>query len=62
MYFELAIEYYPESANRFDSMADYYERMGEFFNAIKYVYKAYELSANDYYMKRIERFKVKNNK
>ncbi len=35
MYFELAIEYYPESANSFDSMADYYERKGDFTNAIK---------------------------
>ncbi len=39
MYFELAIEYYPESANAFDSMAEYYERKGDFTNAIEYVTK-----------------------
>lgn len=61
MYFELAIEYYSESANAFDSMADYYEAKGEFTNAIKYVSKAFELSGNDFYKKRIEGLKVKKN-
>ena len=61
MYFELATEYYPESANAFDSMADYYEEQGDFANAIKYVTKAFELSSNDYYKKRIEGLKVKKN-
>jgi tetratricopeptide (TPR) repeat protein len=59
MYFELAMEYYPESANAFDSMADYYERKGDFTYALKYVSKAFELSGSDYYMKRIEELKVK---
>ena len=59
MYFELAIEYYPESANAFDSMADYYEVKGEFSNALKYVNKAFELSGSDYYKQRIEELKVK---
>lgn len=44
MYFELAIEYYPESENAFDSMADYYERNGDNGNAIKYVTKAFEMT------------------
>ncbi|SMD45510.1 hypothetical protein SAMN00777080_4164 [Aquiflexum balticum DSM 16537] len=61
MYFELATEYYPESANAFDSMADYYEAKGDSSNAIKYVTKAFELSGNDYYKKRIEGLKVKMN-
>ena len=60
MYFELAIEYYPESANACDSMADYYEAQGDFTNAIKYVNKAFELSGNDYYKNRIEELKDKN--
>ena len=29
MYFELAIEYYPESANAYDSMAEYYEAQND---------------------------------
>jgi len=60
MYFELAIEYYPESANACDSMADYYEAKGDFTNAIKYVNKAFELSGNDSYKNRIEELKEKN--
>ena len=59
MYFEFAIEYYPESANAYDSMADYYEAQGDFTNAIKYVSKAFELSGSDYYKQRIEGLKVK---
>ena len=61
MYFELAIEYYPESVNAYDSMADYYEAQSDFTNAINYVTKAFELSGNDYYKKRIEGLKVKKN-
>ncbi len=60
MYFEHAIEYYPESANAFDSMADYYEAKGDYPNAIKYVTKAFELSGNDSYKNRIEGLKEKN--
>lgn len=59
MYFELAMEYFPESANAFDSMADYYERKGDFTNAIKYVSKAFEISGSDYHKQRIEELKVK---
>ena len=57
MYFELAIEYYPESANAFDSLADYYEAQGDFTSAIKYVNKAYALSGSEYYKQRIEELK-----
>jgi tetratricopeptide (TPR) repeat protein len=57
MYFELAIAYYPESANAFDSMADYYEAQGDFTNAIKYVSKAFALSGSDYHKQRIEALK-----
>lgn len=59
MYFELAIEYYKNSANSYDSMADYYERNGDKDNAIKFVTKAYEMSGDDSYKKRIEVLKKK---
>lgn len=59
MYFELAIEYYPESANAFDSMADYYEAQGDYTNAIEYVNKAFEISGSENYKQRIEGLKVK---
>ena len=59
MYFELTIEYYPKSANAYDSMADYYERNNDYDNALKFVTKAYEISDNDYYKQRIEALKKK---
>jgi hypothetical protein len=61
MYFDLTIAYYPQSANAYDSMADYYEAQGDFANATKYVTKAFELSGSDYHKKRIEGLKEKNN-
>lgn len=61
MYFELTIEYYPESANAYDSMADYYVAQGDDINAIKYLNKAFELSNKDYYKMKIEELKEKNN-
>ncbi|WP_445711998.1 alpha/beta hydrolase-fold protein [Flavobacterium sp.] len=62
MYFELTIEYYPNSANSYDSMADYYERNNDFKNALKFATKAYEINADDHYKRRIEEFKEKINK
>jgi predicted alpha/beta superfamily hydrolase len=53
MYFEFAIEYYPQSANAYDSMADYFERNGDNENAIKFVTKAFEISGDDSYKERI---------
>ncbi len=61
MYFESAIEYYPKSANAYDSMTDYYEAQGDFSNAIKYITKAFELSGNDYHKKRIKELEMKKN-
>jgi hypothetical protein len=57
MYFEFAIEYYPESANAHDSMADYYLAQKDNVNALKFVKKAYDLSGSDYHKKRIEGLK-----
>lgn len=59
MYFELTIDYYPGSANAYDSMADYYEAQGDFANAIRYATKAFELSGNDIYKNKIEELKIK---
>lgn len=57
--FELTIEYYPNSPNAYDSMADYYERIGDNTNAIKFVTKAYEISGDDTYKVKIETLKKK---
>jgi len=59
MYFDFAVEFYPESANAYDSMADYYERNGDIDNAIKYVTKAFEISGDDYHNQRIISLKNK---
>jgi uncharacterized protein len=61
MFFELAMEYYPKSPNAYDSMADYYVAQKDYASALKYVTKAYQLSGNDYYKKRMEELKSKSN-
>lgn len=60
MYFEFAIQFYPNSANSYDSMADYYERKNDFENALKFVTKAFELNNEAYYAERIKTLKEKN--
>ncbi|HAF29648.1 MAG TPA: esterase [Bacteroidales bacterium] len=61
MYFELTIEYYPKSANAYDSMADYYANQKDFENAIKYITKAFEISGNTYFKEKIDDYKKKKN-
>jgi len=58
-FFKMGIDYYPESANAFDSMADYYESQNEIENAIKSLTKAYELTGNEYYKDRLEELNAK---
>ncbi len=55
LFFEMGVKYYPESANSFDSLADYYESEKDIPNAIKYVSKAYDLSGNKSYKERLKR-------
>ncbi len=57
LYFEKAMEYYPNSDNAYDSMADYYESQKDYASALKYVTKAYEISGSDYHKERMEQFK-----
>jgi predicted alpha/beta superfamily hydrolase len=59
MFFEFLIQFYPNNANSYDSMADYYERNKDYDNALKFVRKAYEISGSDYHKERIEKFKRK---
>lgn len=60
MFFELGIEYYPKSANVYDSMAAFYENEKDFKTALELVKKAYALDNSDYYKKRIETLGTKN--
>ena len=57
MFFEFAIEFYPSSANAYDSMSEYYERVDDYDNALKFATKAYQINHNDYYKQRIEALK-----
>lgn len=59
MYYELAIEYYPESASACNSMADYYEAVDDIPNALRYVQKAFELSDDSSYENRIQLLKLR---
>jgi predicted alpha/beta superfamily hydrolase len=54
MYLDFAIEFYPENANSYDSMADYYERTDDLDNALVYVKKAFDLSGSSYHEQRIQ--------
>ncbi|WP_394751068.1 alpha/beta hydrolase [Spongiimicrobium salis] len=54
-FFNLNIKNYPNSANVYDAMADYYEEQSDFGNALKNAIKAYELSNSDAHKNRIEK-------
>jgi len=55
MYFEMAIKYYPNSANAYDSMAEFYERTGNNPQAIHFYTKAFELSGDSSFQDKIKR-------
>lgn len=59
MFFEFAIEFYPNSPNSYDSMSEYYERIGDLNSAIQFAIKAYEIDSDNYYKQRIETLKKK---
>lgn len=56
-FFEMGIQYYPESPNSYDSMADFYISQNDSVNALINLKKAYKLSGNEYHMNRIEKMK-----
>jgi len=58
-FFNMAIKYYPKSANAHDSMAEYYSAQGDMENAIKELGIAYEISGLDLYKQKIEKLKSK---
>ncbi|WP_339685928.1 alpha/beta hydrolase-fold protein [uncultured Nonlabens sp.] len=57
MYFDFAIEYYPENVNAYSALATYYVRNNDKRNAIKFFTQALEISGDDSYKKRIEELK-----
>jgi tetratricopeptide (TPR) repeat protein len=60
MFFELTVEYYPNSANANDSMAEYYESQKDYSSALVFAKKAAELNNDEYYKNRLEEIKSKN--
>ena len=58
-FFELNIQNYPESANTYDSMGDYYNRIADTPNAIKYFTKALELGGVEGTKEKLEELKAK---
>ena len=58
-FFKMAMDYYPESANNYDAMADYYESQYDIANALKFVTRAFEISGNDYHKNRIVELKTR---
>ncbi len=58
-FFNMAIKYYPKSANAHDSMADYYIAQDDVKNAIKELIIAYEISGLDLYKHKIEKLRSK---
>lgn len=57
MFFELATQYYPQSANSHAAMADYFERIQDYKAALNYAIKAYEISGEDNDLQKIKDLK-----
>ena len=60
-FFNLNIEYNPNSANAYDSLADYYMSQNDFDNALKNIKIALDISGDSKYKKRIEEIISKKN-
>ncbi|MEH6536180.1 MAG: alpha/beta hydrolase-fold protein [Psychroserpens sp.] len=58
LFFSMAVKYYPESANAYDAMADYYSAQNNNAKAIEYVEKAYEISGNTYHKEKLDALKM----
>ena len=59
MFFEYAMDYYPNNAEVYNSLADYYENQRDYRSAIKYLSKAYSISGRTSYRERMEQLKEK---
>ena len=57
LFFKAGINYYPNNANAYDSMSEYYQSQKDTINAIKFATMAYKISGSDFYKKRLESLK-----
>ena len=53
LFFSMGLKYYPESADSYDAMADYYIDQKGKAKAIEYAEKAYEISGNTYHKEKL---------
>jgi predicted alpha/beta superfamily hydrolase len=58
-FFKKSVEYYPNNANNYDSLAEYYESQNDNKNALKFATKAFEISGSDQHKEKAEKLKVK---
>lgn len=61
LFFETQVKYYPWSPNAWDAMADYYISQDDSENAIGSLQKAYELTGDSAFLKKIENIEKDNN-
>ncbi len=61
LFFRMNVKYYPQSANGYDSLAEYYESQKEYKRALIEITKAYEISKSDFHKQRMEAIKAKIN-
>lgn len=57
LFFETQVKYYPWSINAWDSMADYYIAQKDTKHAIEHLQKAYEISGNGSFKKKMDELK-----
>lgn len=57
--FQLNTEYFPNSANVYDALADFYESQKDYANALLQVTKAFEISGDAYHQERMAGFQEK---
>ncbi len=58
-FFKMGIKYYPNNANNYDSLAEYYESQNDNKNALKYLTKAFEIDGSVRYGEGIKKLKAK---
>lgn len=61
-FFQMGIQYYPESPNAYDSMADFYLSRKDNANALLHLKKAYDLSGNETYLIKMEKIQKEGSK
>ena len=57
LFFSMAVKYYPESADSYDAMADYYISKENNEKAIEYLEKAYKISNSNYHKEKLDTLK-----